>query len=63
MWLVVTQRIFVALMAAAMFGFFVLPRALAAHNIALIAFAGAVILLYVAFNAWLLITRLTRARR
>jgi hypothetical protein len=50
------------LMAAAVFGFFVIPRALARHDYVLPAIAGTLFAAYVAFNAWLLI-RLRSQRR
>ncbi|MFN2449068.1 MAG: hypothetical protein ABR508_04640 [Candidatus Baltobacteraceae bacterium] len=60
--MIVLQRVMALLMAAAMVFLFLLPRALAARNYALIALLAVLFLLYVAVNVWLLRTRLPRIR-
>lgn len=51
------QRVVALLMACAFVGFFLVPMALKRHNTSLVIIVAAVLLIYLAFNAWLLARR------
>lgn len=57
------QRIFVAVTAAGVFGFVILPRAWARHQNGVIAAVAGVLVAYIGLNLWLLRKRAQQSRR
>lgn len=51
------QRIVALLMACAFVGFFLIPMALKRHDVNIVVLVAAVLVIYLAFNAWLLTRR------